>query len=1735
MGTHRALLLFVPRYDADEWPNLDYLDGEYEDVRAALVDQGYEIDEGSGCGEFRAVQLVVSIGRFIADARRGERLLVYLSGHGFSYGGRHWFAGADSHVELLNEQSLTATNVRLGDDWARNAAATVQVMFVVDACRDRLPLPGEGRGSQVGSFPEVSRGTDRLSYFMACAPGGTAGVAGDAAGPDGQYSLFTQALREVLADAQGELPADRLRDLMAPAMEDLRTRQRNPPKKQEPRLSGERGSPRFPVLPVARTSAGERRVRLLREHPVWEGTTDQAEAAELRAEAETVVASLTTWLQQQKEALEEDPWLDWEADQRAAERLTELLASLPEEVRFSPAEAALLALGPALFHGFRVRLLARADRDIGSGWLQYPRLHRQAVMTTDPSRRARDRRVVEAWVRHRTHATPGDVQRDALDQLHRFLMPVLAGTDALGDLCAVQRIAWLFRAMQHGGGALAGPSAEALAGPVGDADFRPQTVGMLLCAAQIMALDRYEMPAVLVEHIGGHGRIGLAHVRRTVENAKWKIPRGPDEGSAARLSAECGHQAVMVALQERVKFLDGLLCADLAVPGLTGLPTRASGVEVLPERDPGSNEYKFFPVATRFGLDGTRVRDLLVGDQLYPDRYLAVRELYQNAMDACQVRRAREHVIRWPGGPEFDGRIRIVQGAQGNRRYLDCYDNGSGMGRGELLGSFAQGGVRLAHLATFQAERMKWESLGIRFHQNSRFGIGVLSYFMLAEEIEVITRQFKPGGKAGQALQVTVAGPDHLFQIKPYEPDEHGDVLEGACGTRIRWWLREDLPDFSCVRALRSVLGVAEFHTFAKYGEDEEVWEPDEYVSRPDTGTAPAIDATGTIVPGGNGEVFWCEHGGALLVDGIAVEGRWFVTDERTGERRSVAPMQIQGAVINLRGPVVRTADGEKPPRLSVDRSHVVDEVTEKVFALLRRRKDVERLAGSELLSQSWLFDLADGEARLADAVVQGLVNRGAGLNHDDGEGPVDMARTGYFTADRELRAAWLQRHPPARQSPNGLGDDGNKATRLPEHLALWRYAAHFPNDVSKALGELCPDGLLTARLRPALPSDAAVLGSEQLFTGLPSWDTATELGALHFYARELHQQGDWVVRRLAELGQQPRTGGGPPELTSSAIQRLASRDGDGLPPWLRPGDPVRTVSVLAAAQATALSPQDAVRHLAGMGFDTRHCEVLAEGSPESARLSVLLSDRLDGAPPWQTTRVGSLPVTHLIAAAKKTGMAMAELRSVFATHGYKLPEPHHLDTQGPRWRYTRDDSSEPLRAGLAHVYRLAQLASCPLDEAVLCLQACGYDVGATVRQGMALPPHAELLTRPLSDGEILDLDREVTLLDLHNLAEWLDLSLDEVRDRLASLSVEVPRHRLPAALGDSDLVLLTRASSVPGKTDQQGLDPHRCVPLAHVAIVAARLGIPVASAHHRLIELGMTVQPLPEPQPEWFDEASERRISLPWIPYDSLREPVVVPLAEVICLAAERGWSLEETVSRLRVRGLDIPENVHARLAGVTERDRALLSRNHNGQAPWISLKTTVSTTRVVRAARALGLSVAEVRTRLVELGADIAGLSDDPEEMIFAPFDAASRRRIRTDLNAVVESGRPVPAAHVWAIAEAERETVLMVAQRLQAAGLDVQDAEYPEDRPKGDELLLLRENASPNGPWLSLDDHVGLEHLLVAAHRLGTTVVDIAERLKRFGLRVRPLADTVHDAWARVPRASDSGERFGECAAH
>jgi hypothetical protein len=136
----------------------------------------------------------------------------------------------------------------------------------------------------------------------------------------------------------------------------------------------------------------------------------------------------------------------------------------------------------------------------------------------------------------------------------------------------------------------------------------------------------------------------------------------------------------------------------------------------------------------RFRAD-ENVIDLLIGNLLYSTADTAVRELVQNAEDACALQRIKE--------PGFPADIIVRYSSSAN--WVEVVDNGLGMNDEAMTESFAAVGAhkdRVSHIRALLAKE------GGSNRQIARFGIGIVSCFGVAEHIVVRSKMDDSPGLA---------------------------------------------------------------------------------------------------------------------------------------------------------------------------------------------------------------------------------------------------------------------------------------------------------------------------------------------------------------------------------------------------------------------------------------------------------------------------------------------------------------------------------------------------------------------------------------------------------------------------------------------------------------------------------------------------------------------------------------------------------------------------------------------------------------------------------------------------------------------------------------------------------------------------------------------------------------------------------------------------------------------------
>ena len=131
----------------------------------------------------------------------------------------------------------------------------------------------------------------------------------------------------------------------------------------------------------------------------------------------------------------------------------------------------------------------------------------------------------------------------------------------------------------------------------------------------------------------------------------------------------------------------------------------------------------FIRDAFEFTIDQAKILDLLTGHTLYNDTKVVLRELVQNALDAIRLK-------HFPNSPSELGRVAITWDSA--NRILTVQDNGTGMTQ-DIINNF------LLKVGSSRYQDPEFRKKNPGFSSISRFGIGVLSAFMIADSVEIVS------------------------------------------------------------------------------------------------------------------------------------------------------------------------------------------------------------------------------------------------------------------------------------------------------------------------------------------------------------------------------------------------------------------------------------------------------------------------------------------------------------------------------------------------------------------------------------------------------------------------------------------------------------------------------------------------------------------------------------------------------------------------------------------------------------------------------------------------------------------------------------------------------------------------------------------------------------------------------------------------------------------------------------
>ena len=294
-----------------------------------------------------------------------------------------------------------------------------------------------------------------------------------------------------------------------------------------------------------------------------------------------------------------------------------------------------------------------------------------------------------------------------------------------------------------------------------------QLVAVILRLADILDFDAKRTPSVLFAHL---------FVRNPISIKEWNKHRAIEAWSISekliQFHAKCTHPAIEASIHDFCDIIDSELSAcnniissindfyrNQSKEHPISIPFKVDRSKIETKKSVSGKPLYLYQKA-QFDLSKKQVIDLLMGTKLYGDPEVALRELLQNSIDACLLRIAMEK--SWNN--LYEPEIHIKYSTEHDGDVLEIIDNGIGMDQHIIEKYYSKVGSSFYKSPDFY--ELKSESKA-DFTPTSRFGIGILSCFMVADTLVVDTRRVYGPHDSSEAMNISIEGQESIFWIRP--------------------------------------------------------------------------------------------------------------------------------------------------------------------------------------------------------------------------------------------------------------------------------------------------------------------------------------------------------------------------------------------------------------------------------------------------------------------------------------------------------------------------------------------------------------------------------------------------------------------------------------------------------------------------------------------------------------------------------------------------------------------------------------------------------------------------------------------------------------------------------------------------------------------------------------------------------------------------------------------------------
>ncbi len=321
-------------------------------------------------------------------------------------------------------------------------------------------------------------------------------------------------------------------------------------------------------------------------------------------------------------------------------------------------------------------------------------------------------------------------------------------------------------------------------------------IGILLRLADILDFDGKRTPNILFNHLSIKNPISLLEWQKHRSVEAWEI-----DSNKIQFSAKCSHPVIEASIHsfcdiidEELSICNNLISEINAYHKLNirnleiKIPNKVIRDKILTKKDIYGKPIYIFR-NTKFELSKRQVIELLMGTKLYGNQEVALRELIQNSIDACLLRQSQEK--KW--GNKYEPKIEINLYSKEGDDFLEVTDNGTGMDQDIIDNYYSKVGSSFYKSSDFYLLKSESNS---DFNPTSRFGIGILSSFMISDTLQVETRRVLGSHDYSDSLKVTIEGQESIFYITSSKRTEPGTLTKLCIRKNQNPWVHNSNEQF---------------------------------------------------------------------------------------------------------------------------------------------------------------------------------------------------------------------------------------------------------------------------------------------------------------------------------------------------------------------------------------------------------------------------------------------------------------------------------------------------------------------------------------------------------------------------------------------------------------------------------------------------------------------------------------------------------------------------------------------------------------------------------------------------------------------------------------------------------------------------------------------------------------------------------------------------------------------------